>query len=83
MFRKEKSAVEGDPKKSWSGIETQSGDGAEGWLGRNSLRRKKPHIYWIDRKTPVLDPRFNRIRACVTSTAAGTEEEDQMARLSA
>ena len=25
MFRKGKSAVEGDPKKSWSGIETKAG----------------------------------------------------------
>ena len=25
MFRKGKSAVEGDPKKSWSGIETEAG----------------------------------------------------------
>ena len=25
MFRKEKSAIESDPKKSWSGIETEVG----------------------------------------------------------
>ena len=29
MFRKGKSAVEGDPKKSWSGIETEAGAQSE------------------------------------------------------
>ena len=29
MFRKEKNAVEGDSKESWSGIETETGVGQE------------------------------------------------------
>ena len=41
MFRKGKRVVEGDPKKSWSGIEM------EGWLNKRSwgpLKRRRPYI---------------------------------------
>ena len=49
MLRKGKSAVEGDPKKGWSGIETEAGVEYEevwagGWLGGDPLRRTRPHI---------------------------------------
>ena len=54
MLRKGKCAVEGDPKKSWSSIETEAG-----------LEVSLVGIYWekgdltfarIEKKTPVLRP---------------------------
>ena len=62
MFSKGKCAVEGDPKKSWSGIETEAGAEYEEEVG---LEDSLVGIHWeeggltfarIERKTPVLRP---------------------------
>ena len=52
MLTKQKSAVEGDPKKGWSGVETEAGAEQEKVglevkvreLGGDPMRRRKPHI---------------------------------------
>ena len=61
MFSKEKSAVEGDPKKSWSGTQTDTGDELEE-IGLEAslvgIHREEGGITFsqIERKTPVLRP---------------------------
>ena len=67
--------VEGDPKKSWSGIE------AEGRVEQECVGLKEE----ASLRHQYSDQRFSQIRVpCMASTAAGTEEvEEQMARLSA
>ena len=90
MFRKGKSAVEGDPKKSWSGIETQAGLNKEkvgwrlAWWG-STEKKEASHLLGLRGRHQYSDLRSNRNKAlCVASTAVGTEEEgDQTARLSA
>ena len=86
MFRKGKNAVEGDFKKSWSGIETEIELNKRRWGWRlawwESIDKKEAsHLLGLRRR----HQRFNRIKApCIASTAVGTEgKEDQMARLSA
>ena len=61
MLRKGKSAVEGDPKKSWSGIETEAGAEQEEVGPEASLveiHREEGGLTFarIERKTPVLRP---------------------------
>ena len=61
MLRKGKSAVEGDPKKSWSGIQTEAGakyeqDGLE--ISLMGIHREEGGLTFarIERITPVLRP---------------------------
>ena len=61
MLRKGKSAVEGDPKKCWSGIETEAGAeeeevGLEISLVGIHSKEGGLTLAWIERKTPVLRP---------------------------
>ena len=61
MFRKGKSAVEDDPKKSWSWIETEAGVeleeiGMEVGLVGIHWEEEGLTFAWIERKTPVLRP---------------------------
>ena len=90
MFRKGKNTVEGDSKKSWSGIETETGVGQEdvGWRlawWKSTEKNEASHLVGSRGRHQYSDQRFSRIRApCVASTVVGTEgEEDQMARSSA
>ena len=79
MIRKENSAVEGDPKKSWSGIETEASRRLAWW--GSTEKNKASYSLGLRGRHQCS----NRNRApYVASTAVGTEgEEDQMARLSA
>ena len=72
MFRKGKSAVEGDSNESWSGIETEAGVKYEKVALEFSLAR----IHWeergltfarIERKTPVLRPALQSIQSFLRS----------------
>ena len=89
MFTKGKSAVEGDPKKSWSGIETEAEPSRRrlgwrlAWWG--STEKEASHLLGLRGRHQYSDQRSDRIRApCVASTAVGTDgEKDQMARSSA
>ena len=87
MFRKGKGAVEGDPKKSWSWVETEAGVEKLGWrlAWWGSTEKEASHLLRLKGRHQYLDQRSNRIRApCVTYNAMETEgEEDQMARSSA
>ena len=60
MFRKRKSPVKGDPKKSWSGIETKAGVELEEVGIKISLvgiqKEEGLSFARIERKTPVLRP---------------------------
>ena len=79
MFRKGKSAVEGDPKKGWSGIETEAGDEL-GWrlAWWESTEKEASHLLGLRGRHQCSNR--NRV-PCVASTAVVTEgEEDQMAR---
>ena len=87
MFRKGKSAVQGDPKKSWSGIETEAGVeeevGLEVSLVGSTKKKEASHLLGLRGRHQYSDQGSNRNRApCVASTAVGTAEEDQMARSS-
>ena len=86
MFRKRKSAVEGDPKKGRSGSELNKKRWGWrlAWWGSNE-KKKASHLLGLRGRHQYSDQRSSRIRAtCVASTSAGTEgEEDQMASLSA
>ena len=86
MCRKGKSAVEGDPKKSWSGIEKEREPSRMrlAWWG-STEKKEASHLLRLRGRHQYSYQRSNRIRApCVASTAVGTKgEEDQMARLSA
>ena len=80
MFRKGKSAVEGDLEKCEIGIEAERGDKQEELIGHPSKRR----LHICSDGEDISTRPSSRISApCVTSIAAGTEgEEGQMARLS-
>ena len=85
MFRKGKSAVESDPKKSWSGIETEAGVEQEEISWRlawweSTEKEKTSYLLGLRGRHQYSDQRSNRnIAPCVASTAVGTEgEEDQM-----
>ena len=90
MFRKEKIVVKGDPKKSWSGIETEVGVEEEevgwrlAWWG-STEKKEASHLLGLRGRHQYLNQHSNPNRApCVASTAVGTErEEDQMTRSSA
>ena len=60
MLRKENSAVEGDPKKSWNGIESKAGAkkqvGLEVSLVGIQGKEGSLTFAWSERKTPVLRP---------------------------
>ena len=88
MLRKGKSADEGDPKKSWSGIETEAGVEYAGVvleviLVGSTEKKEASHFLGLRGRHQYSDQRSNRNRApCVASTAVGTEgDKDQMARL--
>ena len=87
-FRKGKSAVEGDPKKSWSGLkrrwELSKGRLAQRLAYWGFTEKEDSHLLGLRGRHQYSDQRSNRNRApCVASTTVGTEEEeDQMARLS-
>ena len=82
MFRKEKSAIEGDPKKSWSGIETV---GLE--VSLVGIQREERGLTFarIASKTPELRPvlQSNQSSLCGLIAVGTVGEEDKMARLSA
>ena len=65
MFRKGKSAVEGDPKKSWSGIETQAGLNKEkagwrlAWWGFTE-KKEASHFLELRGRHQYSDLRSNR-----------------------
>ena len=91
MFRKGKSAVEGDSKKSWSWVETEVGAELEerlGWrLAWWGSTEKEGGLTFarIERKTPVLRPALQLKQSSLYSLYRSTDqgEEDQMARSSA
>ena len=90
MFRKGKSAIEGDPKKGWSGIEMEDGVvyeevGLAVSLVGSTEKKENSHFLGLRGRHQYSDQRSNRNRApCVAFTTVGTEgEEDQMARSSA
>ena len=86
MFRKGKCVVEGDPKKGWSGIETEMGaELKEVGLEVGSTEKKGAlYLLGLRGRHQYSDQRSNQNRApCVASTAEGTEGEDRMARSSA
>ena len=90
MFRKGKSAVEGDPKKSFNGVdaERELNKGKLGWRlawWGSTEKKEASHLLELSGKYQYSDKCSNRNRAsCVASIAVGTEgEEDQMARSAA
>ena len=90
MLRKGKSAVKGDPKKSWSGVETEAEPSRRrlgwrlAWWG-STEKNEALHLLGSRGRHQYSDQRSNRIRApSVAFTAVGIEgKEDQMARSSA
>ena len=61
IFRKGKSAVESDPKKNWSGVETKGGVKKEELELKVSLtgihlEERCLTFAWIERNAPVLRP---------------------------
>ena len=83
MFRKEKSAVEGDPKKVGVGLKRRREVGLE--VSLVGSIEKASHLLGLRGRHQYSDQCSNRNRApCVASTTVGDEgEEDQMARSSA
>ena len=79
MFTKGKCVVEGDPKKDWSGIETEMGAelkevGLEVGLVGSTEKKGASYLLGLIGRHQYSDQRSNRNRApCVASTAEGTE----------
>ena len=81
--------IEGDPEKSWSGIETERELNKRrlgwrlAWWG--STEKEGSYLVGLRGRHQYPDQRYNQTRApSVVSTAIGTErEKDQMARSSA
>ena len=87
MFSKGKSAIEGDPEKSWSGIKTERDPSRRRLSWRlawweSTEKKEASYLLGFRGRHQYSDQGSNRNRApCVLSTAVGTEgEEDQMAR---
>ena len=89
MFRKGKSAVEGDLQKFGVGLKRrwELNKRRLGWTlawWGSTENKEASHLLGLRGRHQYLDQRSNRMRACVGSTAVGTEvETGQMASSSA